>query len=104
MHAIIIIVLSPRVAIHRVVLQCDISDITNHSTDTYLLISPRTISRYQLRKNRRNKLLMIIDALIGEYNLKQSLAVHKKVELIGRVFWVISRLNPRYIRMISLCY
>ena len=55
---------------------------------TSLLISPRTISRYHLRKNQRNKLLVSKEALIGEHNLKPLLTGHKNA-LIGRVFWVI---------------
>ena len=56
-----------------------ISDITNQSIyQPYLLISPRKISRYHLRKNQRKKLLMTKEPLIGEHNLKPLLTVHKE--------------------------
>ena len=39
-------------AIDKRVLQCDISDITDHSIDIYLSVLGH--SRYHLRKNQRN--------------------------------------------------
>ena len=62
---------------HQRVLYCDISDITNHRTDIYLSVLG-LISRYHLRKNQRNRLLVTKEALIGEQNLKPLLTGHKE--------------------------